>query len=128
MTLDPVCFILKMDDEYHYCPLNDKKFDENISVEQTTKVLEDFETISDFAEVEAVFAEAKNANLVGLYILKEDEDEYIERKRQEKQAQKSAEYRVRYHIAEPGGTGRSGKRRKTSVKTQKEKRIKSRID
>ena len=30
MTLEPVCFILKMDDEYHYCPLNDKKFDENI--------------------------------------------------------------------------------------------------
>lgn len=49
-----------------------KKFDENISVEQTSKVLEDFETISDFSEVEAVFAEAKNAHLVGLYILKED--------------------------------------------------------
>ncbi|WP_295596131.1 hypothetical protein [uncultured Methanobrevibacter sp.] len=30
MTLEPVCFILKMDDEYHYCPLNDNKFDENI--------------------------------------------------------------------------------------------------
>lgn len=30
MTLEPLCFILKMDDEYHYCPLNKNKFDENI--------------------------------------------------------------------------------------------------
>lgn len=30
VTLEPCCFILKIDDEYHYCPLNDKEFDENI--------------------------------------------------------------------------------------------------
>ena len=30
VSLEPVCFILKIDEEYHYCPLNDKKFDENI--------------------------------------------------------------------------------------------------
>ena len=29
-TLEPVCFILKMDDEYHYCPLNNDEFDESI--------------------------------------------------------------------------------------------------
>jgi len=68
------------------------------------------------------------AIIQGLYILKEDEDEYIERKRQEKQAQKNAEYRVGYHIVEPGRTGRNGKRRKTAVETKKEKRLKSRTD
>lgn len=30
VTLDPVAFILKINDEYHYCPLNGEKFDENI--------------------------------------------------------------------------------------------------
>ncbi len=30
VSLEPVCFILKIDEEYHYCPLNDKEFDENI--------------------------------------------------------------------------------------------------
>lgn len=30
LTIEPVCFILKIDDEYHYCPLNKKEFDENI--------------------------------------------------------------------------------------------------
>lgn len=30
VTVDPICFILKMGDEYHYCPLNKNKFDENI--------------------------------------------------------------------------------------------------
>lgn len=29
-TAKPLCFILKMDDEYHYCPLNKNKFDKNI--------------------------------------------------------------------------------------------------
>lgn len=29
-SLEPICFILKIDDEYHYCPLNEDKFDENI--------------------------------------------------------------------------------------------------
>ena len=49
-----------------------KKFDEAISVEQTTKVVEAFETITDFSAVEEIFEEAKKASLVGLYILKED--------------------------------------------------------
>lgn len=30
LTIEPICFILRIDDEYHYCPLNNKKFDENI--------------------------------------------------------------------------------------------------
>ncbi len=30
LTIEPICFILKIDDEYHYCPLNNKKFNENI--------------------------------------------------------------------------------------------------
>ncbi len=50
-----------------------KKFDEAISVEQTTTVTENFETVSDFGKVEDVFAEANKAPLVGLYILKEDD-------------------------------------------------------
>ncbi len=50
-----------------------KKFDEAISVEQTTTVTENFETVSDFGVVEDIFAEAKKASLVGLYILKEDD-------------------------------------------------------
>ena len=29
-SLEPICFILKIDEEYHYCPLNEDKFDENI--------------------------------------------------------------------------------------------------
>ena len=29
-SLEPICFILKIDEEYHYCPLNDNEFDENI--------------------------------------------------------------------------------------------------
>ena len=29
-SLEPICFILKIDDEYQYCPLNEDKFDENI--------------------------------------------------------------------------------------------------
>ena len=30
ISLEPVCFILKIDEEYHYCPLNEDKFDESI--------------------------------------------------------------------------------------------------
>ena len=29
-SIEPEAFILKMDKEYYYCPLNDKKFDENL--------------------------------------------------------------------------------------------------
>ena len=29
-SIEPEAFILKMDEEYYYCPLNDKKFDENL--------------------------------------------------------------------------------------------------
>ena len=29
-TIEPLCFILKMGDEYHYCPLNKNKFDKEI--------------------------------------------------------------------------------------------------
>ncbi|WP_407431582.1 hypothetical protein [Methanobrevibacter sp.] len=29
-TIEPLCFILKMGGEYHYCPLNKNKFDEEI--------------------------------------------------------------------------------------------------
>lgn len=28
VDLKPICFILKMNDQYHYCPLNDEEFDE----------------------------------------------------------------------------------------------------
>ena len=30
ISLEPICFILKIDEEYHYCPLNEDKFDESI--------------------------------------------------------------------------------------------------
>lgn len=30
VSLEPICFILKIDEEYHYCPLNEDKFDEDI--------------------------------------------------------------------------------------------------
>ena len=36
-TFDPVAFILKINDEYHYCPLNNEKFDENIVKEFVEK-------------------------------------------------------------------------------------------
>lgn len=29
-SLEPICFILKIDHEYHYCHLNEDKFDEDI--------------------------------------------------------------------------------------------------
>ena len=29
-SIEPEAFILKMDEEYYYCPLNDNKFDENL--------------------------------------------------------------------------------------------------
>lgn len=29
-SIEPVGFILRADDEYHYCPLNGKEFDKNI--------------------------------------------------------------------------------------------------
>ena len=29
-SIEPEAFILRMDEEYYYCPLNDKKFDENL--------------------------------------------------------------------------------------------------
>ncbi len=38
-TLEPKAFILKMNDEYHYCPLNNEKFDENIVMEFLEKCL-----------------------------------------------------------------------------------------
>ena len=30
ISLEPICFILKIDEEYHYYPLNEDKFDESI--------------------------------------------------------------------------------------------------
>ena len=30
VSLEPICFILKIDEEYHYYPLNEDKFDESI--------------------------------------------------------------------------------------------------
>ena len=36
-SLEPVCFILKIDGEYHYCPLNDNEFDESIVREFVAK-------------------------------------------------------------------------------------------
>lgn len=36
-SLEPICFILKIDEEYHYCPLNDNEFDENIVKEFVAK-------------------------------------------------------------------------------------------
>ena len=29
-TMEPLCFILKIEDEYYYCPLNKNRFDESI--------------------------------------------------------------------------------------------------
>lgn len=29
-SVEPKAFILKMDEEYYYCPLDDEKFDENL--------------------------------------------------------------------------------------------------
>ena len=37
-SIEPEAFILKMDDEYYYCPLNDKEFDENI-VKKFSKII-----------------------------------------------------------------------------------------
>lgn len=37
-SIEPEAFILKTDDEYHYYPLNDKKFDENL-VKEFSKII-----------------------------------------------------------------------------------------
>lgn len=37
-SIEPEAFILKMDKEYYYCPLNDKKFDENL-VKEFSKII-----------------------------------------------------------------------------------------
>ena len=37
-SIEPEAFILKMDEEYYYCPLNDKKFDENL-VKEFSKII-----------------------------------------------------------------------------------------
>ncbi|WP_296891271.1 hypothetical protein [uncultured Methanobrevibacter sp.] len=36
-TIEPLCFILKTGDEYHYCPLNKNKFDKEIVKEFVDK-------------------------------------------------------------------------------------------
>ncbi len=49
-----------------------KRFDEQVSQNNTTKVTEQFQTITDLGMVEDVFAKASGSELVGLYILKEE--------------------------------------------------------
>lgn len=50
-----------------------RKFDEAVSVENTSKVTEVFEIVVDFGMVEEVFASAQKSAMAGLYILKEEE-------------------------------------------------------
>lgn len=38
-SIEPIGFILKMDEEYYYCPLNNKEFDEKIVEEFVSKFL-----------------------------------------------------------------------------------------
>ena len=57
------------------------------------------------------------AIIQGLYILKEDEEENIERKRQKKYAQQDAEQRNRSHIVQP----RTGTREEAKYSSQKQK-------
>ena len=37
--IEPLCFIIKMGEEYYYCPLNKKEFDRNIVKEFVEKYL-----------------------------------------------------------------------------------------
>lgn len=50
-----------------------KRFDEAVSVDNTSKVTEVFETVVELGAVEDVFASAQKSPLVGLYVLKDDE-------------------------------------------------------
>ena len=49
-----------------------KKFDEAVSVENTTKVTEDFRIVTELGEVEEVFERAKKSDLTGLFVLGEE--------------------------------------------------------
>ena len=51
-----------------------KKFDEAVASDNTTKLTEEFRTITDFGDVEEIFMKAQKAELAGLYILCEDEE------------------------------------------------------
>ena len=48
-----------------------KRFDEAVSAENSTKLTEEFVSVTDFGEVENVFNRAKKSKLVGLFFLKE---------------------------------------------------------
>ncbi len=48
-----------------------KRFDEAVSVENATKVMEDFAVESDFGAVEDIFDRAGRSELVGLYVLRD---------------------------------------------------------
>ena len=53
-----------------------KHFDEAVSADNSTKVMESFDTISDFGEVEAIFESAGKSKLTGLYILSDENTMY----------------------------------------------------
>lgn len=48
-----------------------KRFDEQISVEHTTKITEEFQVVWDLSDVEAVFARAAKSSLTGLFVLQD---------------------------------------------------------
>lgn len=49
-----------------------KKFDEKVTAKNTTAVTEDFQTVTDFGEVERIFAQARESAVTGLYLLGTD--------------------------------------------------------
>lgn len=49
-----------------------KKFDEKVTAKNTTVVMENFQTVTDFGEVERIFAQAKESAVTGLYQLGTD--------------------------------------------------------
>lgn len=53
-----------------------KRFDEAVSAENTTKLTEEFVTITDFSEVEDAFNRAQNSALTGVYVLSDSDEMY----------------------------------------------------
>ena len=51
-----------------------KKFDEAVAAGNTSKLTEEFRTITDLGEVEEIFMKAQKAELVGLYALCDEEE------------------------------------------------------
>ena len=54
-----------------------KKFDEEVASENTSKLTEEFCRITDFGEVEEVFAKARQSDLAGLFVLGDENDMYM---------------------------------------------------